>query len=455
MTSSRVHPIIIVTGANSGLGLAVCERLLHQLCFDQPPDALPQPFHNPSNDDEWSNIDEITLIIVCRSIKNANNAKKEIFASLDKHVQKLDTERARKFRENVTIDALQVDLANLDTVFQFAETVNSRYPYISHFVANAGFAPFIGFNYFILFWQLITDYIGALTTPRYGLFTVGERSFDGLGHVWQCNVFSHYVLFRLLENKLASPAYPRPGRFIWTSSLEAYPWFFNMDDYQILKDQQPYCTSKYQVDLVACELERRSLIAARNGTSSQTQVRHYISEPGVFYSKISAGISGPLLKVFHIGAYYLARLLGSQHHPITAYVAAIAAVHLCLAPLAYLVPSSSATSSHSKSSTANGNDVRSNGHSSMERPNSEPKAALHSAPFRYGACLSLRQQNYVGLTPVIDWEEHQTDAAKLVAKMENIYDKFLADWDRRKRQANGSQPLEVETFDPAALAKST
>lgn len=47
---------------------------------------------------------------------------------------------------------------------------------------------------------MFTDFIAAVTTPKYFLQRVGDVSQDGLGLVWQCNVFGHYVLVRALTN---------------------------------------------------------------------------------------------------------------------------------------------------------------------------------------------------------------------------------------------------------------
>lgn len=44
------------------------------------------------------------------------------------------------------------------------------------------------------FRQLLKEPVVAVTSPVYKLQVVGELSVDGLGWVWQCNVFGHYVL---------------------------------------------------------------------------------------------------------------------------------------------------------------------------------------------------------------------------------------------------------------------
>jgi 3-keto steroid reductase len=61
-------------------------------------------------------------------------------------------------------------------------------------ICSAGVAPFIGIAWFTMIKQLLTDFFAAVTYPVYNLQRPGILSDDGLGWVWQCNVFGHYVL---------------------------------------------------------------------------------------------------------------------------------------------------------------------------------------------------------------------------------------------------------------------
>jgi 3-keto steroid reductase len=73
----------------------------------------------------------------------------------------------------------------------------SRYPYVSHLICNAGVANFVGISWPKAIWQVVTDFIGSMTAPIYFLYKDGGTSVDGLGWVWQCNVFGHYCLVSL------------------------------------------------------------------------------------------------------------------------------------------------------------------------------------------------------------------------------------------------------------------
>ena len=72
----------------------------------------------------------------------------------------------------------------------------ARYPYVSHLICNAGVASFAGVDYSVCFKQFFGSPVAAVSTPEYYIQRRGELSVDGLGWVWQCNVFGHYALVR-------------------------------------------------------------------------------------------------------------------------------------------------------------------------------------------------------------------------------------------------------------------
>lgn len=79
-------------------------------------------------------------------------------------------------------------------VFIDRQLIPLRYPYISHLICNAGVASFSGIEWPAALKQLAKEPINAVTAPLYYRQHQGEISADGLGWVWQCNVFGHYCL---------------------------------------------------------------------------------------------------------------------------------------------------------------------------------------------------------------------------------------------------------------------
>lgn len=75
-------------------------------------------------------------------------------------------------------------------------TASFRYPYVTDLICNAGLASFKGIHWPSCIAQLFTEPINAVTAPRFYTQNQGEMSVDGLGWVWQCNMFAHYSLVR-------------------------------------------------------------------------------------------------------------------------------------------------------------------------------------------------------------------------------------------------------------------
>ena len=72
----------------------------------------------------------------------------------------------------------------------------SRYPYLNHLVLNAGSAPFAAIDWLKFIGLLLLHPIITLTIASYIIQRAGERSNDGFGYTWQCNVFGPYLFVR-------------------------------------------------------------------------------------------------------------------------------------------------------------------------------------------------------------------------------------------------------------------
>ncbi|KAF7978290.1 hypothetical protein HWV62_875 [Athelia sp. TMB] len=404
--SASANPIIIVTGANGGVGYGICQRLLFQLATPHPSDALPQEklvqIWGPALEKELplSNVEGLTLIMACRSALRAEKARSELYAAMDAHVEsqkKLPNYdgHAEKFRKNLVIAIHSLDLASITSVFRFGAEMAQKYPYISHLICNAGVASFINIEWFRAIKQCFTEPITAVTAPRYYRQREGEVSADGLGWVWQCNVFGHYCLFRSLQPLLAASKSALGARVIWTSSLEADPSFYDSEDWQLTKTAHSYESSKYQVDIMATHLDRLALQGARG---DGVVIRHVVTQPGVAHSEIAIALTGAFLNVVKLITFYLARWLNSPNHTIQVYKAAIAAVHLSFISLAFL-------------------------------PAVTTPASTKQPPVRFGAETDRWGDERVGTTPVKEWDAHVKEGIELLDKCDNLYNTFLADQD--------------------------
>ncbi|KAG1739846.1 NAD(P)-binding protein [Suillus paluster] len=341
--SSDSRPVIVVTGANSGVGLGICQRLLVQLISKSPTDAQPHyGFHVQQKIDNDVSFNGLTLILACRSRQRGEAARDKLYRLVDEQVRRLEIlpgydGHAETFRKHLTIVVHTVDLSHIQTVFRFADEITKTYPYVSHLICNAGVASFVSINWFLAIKQLATDWVEAVTAPIYYTQEVGQLSQDGLGWVWQCNVFGHYVLFRALESHLAKYKVSTGARVIWMTSHESSPTFYDPADWQLIKSAHSYESSKFQMDLIAHQLDQVSL-----QTSNELPTRHLIVLPGVAGTNIASALLGTFSSMCMFLSFYLARFLGSPYHLISAFKASISAVHLCLVPLAFLPTVSSA-----------------------------------------------------------------------------------------------------------------
>ncbi|KAL5488351.1 ERG27 [Sanghuangporus weigelae] len=450
----RARPIIIVTGANAGVGFAICHRLLVQLVHRIPPDSLPQravsrsipispsPLDKSSETalPEFAECESLTLILACRNTSKAEEARTQLLGYLDKEVERIkwkgksvgggdkDVKHAETFRENVRIIVHRLDLASIENIFKFARDIDSKYPYISHLVCNAGVASFIGYDWPLAIKQLLTDFIGAVVSPLFKIQRIGEMSEDGLGWIWQCNVFGHYVLFRLLE-PLLERSYNdtrSPSRILWMSSLEALPECYDPSDWQLLRNSKSYEASKHQIDLLVGWFEQQQQIKQREERKA-LRVRHFLCHPGVVRTNIAVkSLNNNILDLCMQLAFFTAHFFGSHAHTITPYKSAISAVHLMLVALPFVtvaISSLAPTSSLDSHSSSDSHSPSATDPTETTPPisNSESRAKV-SVPLKFGSQCNYWFNEYVNANEVPEWDEAL--AAGLVRNCEDLLQKF-------------------------------
>lgn len=378
------RPIVLVTGANAGLGLGVCERLLVEMSSTAPHDtgmldhphfsAAPSPFHASEG---------CTLILACRNQAKAKEAVAHLqnvlrrlseeceaelnsssrqeqasaassgvdAASLLRHREHTNQrlsmpvdERTRiaralykqSFCKGTVIEVIPLDLASLASTRACADAVAERVPYLTHLILNAGGAAWLGVDWLHATWEIFTNLHKAVTLPSYKLQRVGDLSPDGYGWVWQINAGGHYVFTKQLEPLLKASPYAVPSRIIWTGSLEANHADFHANDIQCLDKHispHPYESTKYQCELLALGMDQRYA-----ASSEAHMPRAYTAHPGIVATSIFSGVIPAIMMIMMKLVFYLARWTGSPHHPIDVYKGAIAASFTALAPAEYLDP---------------------------------------------------------------------------------------------------------------------
>ncbi|KAI0944207.1 hypothetical protein AcW1_001966 [Taiwanofungus camphoratus] len=204
----KIHKrlIIVITGANAGIGFGICHRFLVQLSQPAPPDAsfyftslLPDEKAGAQFGAFESCSAGVTIIMACRDVGRAEAARTKLYGLLDAHIAKINNRTpsyhyAVEFRTNLQIQIHRLDLSDIHSVLHFGKEISQKYPYISHLICNAGVATYSHIDYLIFFRQCLESPLLAVRHPAFNVQTNGAISKDNLGFVWQCNVFGHYVL---------------------------------------------------------------------------------------------------------------------------------------------------------------------------------------------------------------------------------------------------------------------
>ncbi|XP_022068712.1 3-keto-steroid reductase/17-beta-hydroxysteroid dehydrogenase 7-like isoform X2 [Acanthochromis polyacanthus] len=211
---SDMEKVVIVTGANSGIGLALCERLLTE-------DS------------------QLRLCLACRNLQRAEAARSALLTShVDAH-----------------IDLLQLDVGSVQSVLNAAQQIKSRYSRIDFLYLNAGIMPNPQVDVRAFFKGLFSRNVINMFATAEGLLTQQDRlNSDGLQEVFATNLFGHFLLIRELEPLLCQSGHAT--RVVWTSSSNARRSAFSIDDIQHRNGTEPYSSSKYASDMISVALNR-------------------------------------------------------------------------------------------------------------------------------------------------------------------------------------------------------
>ena len=92
---------------------------------------------------------------------------------------------------------------------------------------------------------------------------------------------------------------------MWCSSIEASPKYYDSDDWQLKKSEHSYESSKYQIDLLATTLNQATV---QSTPANRKPTKHFISEPGVCSTSISAKLIHPFLDYIKLILFYVVSL---------------------------------------------------------------------------------------------------------------------------------------------------
>ncbi|XP_070764928.1 3-keto-steroid reductase/17-beta-hydroxysteroid dehydrogenase 7 isoform X3 [Enoplosus armatus] len=208
-----MNKVVLVTGANSGIGLALCERLLSQ------------------------DTEGLQLCLACRNMRRAQAARSTLLTS----------------HPTAQVALLQMDTSSISSVLTAAQEVKLRYNRLDYLYLNAGIMPNPQFDVKAFFKGLFSSNVITMFATGEGILTQKDCvTPDGLQEVFATNLFGHFLLIKELEPVLCHA--DRTSQLIWTSSSNAHRSAFNLEDIQHQRGTQPYSSSKYASDLLSLAL---------------------------------------------------------------------------------------------------------------------------------------------------------------------------------------------------------
>ncbi|XP_029988186.1 3-keto-steroid reductase/17-beta-hydroxysteroid dehydrogenase 7 [Sphaeramia orbicularis] len=208
-----MNKVVLVTGANSGIGLALCERLLSE------------------------DTGGLQLCLACRNMCRAQAARSALLTS----------------HPTARVALLQMDTSSISSVLSAAQEVRLRYNRLDYLYLNAGIMPNPQFDVQAFFKGLFSSKIITMFATGEGILTQKDSvTPDGLQEVFATNLFGHFLLVRELEPVLCQAG--QTSQLIWTSSSNAHRSAFDLEDIQHQRGSQPYSSSKYASDLLSLAL---------------------------------------------------------------------------------------------------------------------------------------------------------------------------------------------------------
>lgn len=274
--------VAVITGTNSNLGLNIAYRLLEKIPFSE----------------------DITIVVTSRTLPRV----RECIELINKFHSQLERSGSLSF------DYILVDFTDMVSILDAYNTLSKKYARLDYFFVNAAQGAYSGIDWFGAVKEILVSPMKAVTNPKYKIQKVGVKSDDGMGLVFQANVFGPYYFIHKLK-----PLMKKGNcKVIWVSSLTAKSEYLNTNDLQLLESDMSYEASKRLVDILHYATYEE---LAKDG------IHQYLTHPGIFTSRSFYQYLNVFTYFSMLALFYIARFCGSCWHNISGYKAANAIVH--------------------------------------------------------------------------------------------------------------------------------
>ena len=234
---------------------------------------------------------------------------REVIELLKVHVKKVNRVGL------VDYDYILVDFTDMVSILSAYYDLQKQYKAIHYLFINAAQGVYDGINWFQAVKDVMMNPLQAVTFPEYKVQRVGVKSADGIGLVFQANVFGPYYFI----HKILPLLQEGNAIIVWISSIMSLPKYLSLNDIEMLQSDASYEGSKRLVDLVHL------------GTYKQMKelgIHQYVVHPGIFTSHSFFKFLNVFTYYGMLFLFYFARLLGSKWHNIDGYKAANAPVYV-------------------------------------------------------------------------------------------------------------------------------
>ncbi|CAH2354367.1 3-keto-steroid reductase [[Candida] railenensis] len=281
MTESKV---CLITGTSSNLGINIAYRILK----------------------ETPKSTNLTFIVTSRTLPKIT----EVITQIQKYAYDNVSDRTGQLE----FDYLTVDFSDMISVLSAYYELNKKFKKIDYAFINSAQGVYSGIDWIGAVKEICTSPLEGVTNPTYKLQRIGVKSADGMGLVFQANVFGPYYLIHKIKHLLKDG-----GKIIWISSLMGQSKYLSFDDLELVQSPAPYEGSKRLIDLMHS--------ASFRSLSKDFGIQQYLVHPGIFTSYSFFQYLNVFTYYGMLMLFYIARFLGSPWHNISGYTAANAPVY--------------------------------------------------------------------------------------------------------------------------------